>query len=176
MFAMMISAVLIFCRMVIGLVFGIAFLSKVTHFPAFTRAITHFELLPEAFSRGTATLFVGGELVVVLLIALGGPLLEPGFLVGACLLLLFTCALISVLLRKMETSCSCFGPTQKSVSTTDVWRNAVLITCALLGCVAAASNAGQEYPGLSMWVLLGLGATIFVAFWLHLHEIIQLFQ
>lgn len=174
---MVLLSVLAFCRIAIGLVFGISFLSKIINIPTFEQTITNFHILPEQLNRVAALLFLGGELAVSLLVAVGGLFLIPGFLLSIALLLLFCGALVSVLCRKIQTSCNCFGSTEKPVAVTDVWRNAGFIVCALIGCGALVSpNNAEGHLGLADWGLLGLGAALFVALWLNLSEIVQIFQ
>lgn len=166
---------LAFCRLAIGLVFGISFLTKARHLTAFEQTIARFALLPKRFSRPLAYLFLGGELLVVVLVALGGPVLAAAFGLAIVLLLLFSGALVSVLRRQIHTSCNCFGASEKPVAASDVWRNAGLLLCAILGC-AAVSGTYSEQGRLSLaeWGVIGLGATAFVAILLNMRDILQL--
>jgi hypothetical protein len=169
--------VLAFCRIVIGIVFAISFLRKVGNVPVFEQTITQFSILPKRFSRLVALLLLSGEIAVVFLVTMGGSFLEPGFLLSILLLLLFSSALVSVLHRNIQTPCNCFGLAQKRVSPIDIWRNIGFIVCALIGCsTLAVSNSGQEQLAPLEWGLLGLAVAFFVALWLHLGEIVQLFQ
>lgn len=167
---------LAFCRLVIGLVFVVSFLTKARHLTVFEQTITRFALLPRRFSRTLARLFLGGELLVVVLIALGGPVLAAGFGLAIILLLLFSGALVSVLRREIRTSCNCFGTSEKPVAASDVGRNAGLLLCAILGCASlAGANSDNGRLSLAEWGILGLGATVFVALLLNLSDILQLF-
>jgi uncharacterized membrane protein YphA (DoxX/SURF4 family) len=91
--------ILAFCRVVTGLAFAFSSLSKARDFPRFRQTIMHFGLLPERLSGLAALLVLGGEFVVVLFVAIGGPFLLAGFLLAALLLLVFCTALTSVLVR-----------------------------------------------------------------------------
>ncbi len=174
---MVMLSVLAFCRIVIGLVFGYSFLRKVMSIPTFEQTITQFRILPKRFSRAAALLFLAGEFAVALLVTVGGPFLEPGFFLSIFLLLLFCSALVSVLHRDIQTSCNCFGSTKKPVAALEVWRDAGFIICASIGSgVLIRSNNGQGHLSLAEWSLIGFGAVIFLVLWLHLDEIVQLFQ
>lgn len=174
---MMSMYMLAFCRVVIGLVFVVSSGSKVLHISRFRQAIRNFHILPGRLSGVAAMLFLCGEFAVVVFVLIGGAFLLLGFSLAISLLLLFSFALISVLHRHIRTSCNCFGSKNNSVSTTDVLRNIGLITCACLGCgILVASHQVRGHLSLVEWGLLGLAATLFVALWLHLREIVQVFQ
>lgn len=169
--------VLAFCRIVIGVVFLVSFLRKISNVPIFEQTITQFSILPKRFSRVVALLFLSCEIAVALLVIIGDPFLVPGFLLSILLLLVFSSALMSVLHRNIQTSCSCFGSIQKQVSPIDVWRNVGFVVCALLGYVALAeSSSGQGYLDLAEWSLIGLVAVAFVVIWVQLGEIVLLFR
>jgi uncharacterized membrane protein YphA (DoxX/SURF4 family) len=169
--------VLAFCRIAIGLVFGISFLSKVIDIPTFKRTMSQFAILPKQLTRFVALLFLMSECVAVLLLIVGGIFLVPGFLLAICLLLLFCTALVTVLVRRIRTSCNCFGPSTKQVSHWDIWRNIGLILCAFGGCTALAwAKDTQEALNALGWVFTGLGAVVFVVIWIWFGEIVQLFR
>ncbi|GHO46129.1 MauE/DoxX family redox-associated membrane protein [Ktedonospora formicarum] len=166
-----------FCRIVIGLVFAISSFGKLRDIPKFQRAILGFRLLPRRLSRSIALFFLSGELTVVVFVTLGGPLLLSGFLLAALLLLMFSGALASVLVRRLQTNCNCFGASEKNVSTTDIWRNLGFLICAAGGCGAIFWTRNQQMNlGSIEWLLASLGALIFVLIWIQLGEIVQLFR
>ncbi len=167
---------LAFCRIVIGLVFLVSSFSKMFNFAKFNQAVISFNLLPERFSAVTALLFLCCELAVTGLVARGGDLLLPGFLLALILLLIFSCALVSVLARRLQTTCNCFGPSEKPVRVTDVWRNLGFILYALGGCaILAWTQHIPERLGAIEWLLMGMCAGVFVLLWTRLGEIMQLF-
>lgn len=168
---------LAFCRVVIGLVFLMSSVGKARDLPGFQQTIRNFALLPGQFSGAAAWLFLFGEIAVMLLVVLGGPLLLPGFVLALGLLLLFCLALILVLARHIRTSCSCFGASEQPVSLADVWRNVGFILCALGGCLALLWTRGSTLAlSLPEWLLPGLGAALFVVLWSQLGEIAHLFR
>ncbi len=174
---MVLAYVLIFCRVVIGLVFLISGVSKIMHLPQFKQAITNFRILPGQLSGIAAQLCLVGEFSVVALIVAGGSFLLPGFLLAVMLLTIFCGALAWVLARKLRTSCNCFGPNVQSVTVSDLWRNAGFIGCALVGCIL--QNWLREKPtALSWlaWIPISLGALAFVIIWVQVGEIARLFR
>lgn len=172
----MVAYIQIFCRSVVILVFTLSFVSKLRHVAIFQQTITNFALLPRRFSRPVASLFLLAEALVVVLVALSGPLLLPGYLLATALLLLFCVALLSVLVRRISTTCSCFGPTNTQVSPIDIVRNTGFITCALAGCFTLAWPARMDTLNPAAWALSGLCALAFVGIWTQLSEIIHLFS
>lgn len=174
---MILFTVLSFCRITIGLTFGLSFLKKALDTPIFGQTIAHFALLPKRFSPWLARLLLGSELMVTILLALGGTFLNTGFLLAIILLLLFCGAIISVLHRNIQAPCNCFGSSHKVVSVADVWRNVGLLICALLGYIALVGSQGNHQKfNLVEWCLVGLGSAAFVSLWLHLDEIVRVFQ
>ena len=166
---------LYFCRTVIGVVFAFSSFSKVRDLNGFSQSIARFKILPRKFSKITGTLFIGGEFVVVLFILIGGDFLIYGFLSAAFLLLAFSGAIASVLIRKISTSCSCFGSTEKPVTVHDLWRNAGFLACALAGWwgTTTAPRTNLQFMEIG---LIGIVAVVFVVLWVNLGEIVQIFQ
>jgi hypothetical protein len=174
---MILLYVLTFCRIVIALVFGFSSVKKMMNMSAFEQTIIQFDILPRSMTRVVALFFLIGECVVALFVTVGGPFLKPGFYVSILLLIVFCTALISVLRRHIRTSCNCFGSTKKMVSTIEVWRNVGFLVCACIGClILAKPNTNQTHLSPAEWGVLGLGAALFWFLWLHLDEIVQLFQ
>ena len=148
----MLPYLLTFCRLVIGLVFVISFVGKVRDVGQFAATIGRFDLLPRRWTQTAALLFLGGEAAVVILLIAGGPLLPLAFALATLLLLLFSLALLSVLRRGIETSCNCFGASEKPLTYYDVGRNAGFIACSLLGWWLAPQLAGS--PAAQNWLAL----------------------
>lgn len=167
---------LVFCRIVLGLVLLLAFANKVLNMPRFQQTVAGFGILPPRLSAIAAVLFVAGELVVVLLMALGGAFLGPGFALATLLLVSFSVALLSVLVRGMNVSCGCFGPSQKAVSAYDLWRNAGFILCALAGLGALTAQRAGGDLSLAELAIVAATAAVFVTIWLNLRDIVQLLR
>lgn len=169
--------ILAFCRVVIGVVFAISSISKALDITQFKQTIRFFRLLPSWLSSIAALLFLCSEFTVVILVVLGGSLLILGFILAVGLLLLFCLTLIAVLARKIHTSCNCFGSSTKQVSQLDIWRNIGFIVCALVGYTMLVwTKSSQGTMGVVEWVLIGLGAVVFVVIWTQLGEITQFFR
>jgi len=167
---------LAFCRVVIGLVFIVSSISKALNISKFRQTIISFGLLPRSLTGIAAILFLCCEFAVAGLAAIGGEFLLPSFLLAIILLLIFCGALASVLVRRLRTPCNCFGSSEKPISIGDVWRNVGFILCALGGCVALTwTQRTSERLGVVEWLLTALGAGVFVAIWIQLREIAQLF-
>lgn len=158
---MVTSLLLAFCRLVLGFVFVLSLGGKLRNVRAFRQTILTFRLLPE-WLVGTATLlFLGSEFLVVLGSILGGRFLFPTFLLAALLLILFSAAIASVLVRQIRTSCHCFGKSSKPVAVADLWRNSGLLCCALGGCVLLFWSP-QEHDQFTIvaWFLAGAAAMV----------------
>lgn len=174
---MVASLLLAFCRLALGFVFALSLLGKLRNVQAFRQTIRAFQLLPD-WSVGTAMLlFLGSEFLVVLGSILGNRFLFPTFLLATLLLILFSAAMTSVLVRRIQTSCNCFGKSDKAVAVTDLWRNGGLLCCALGGGVLL-SWFPQTHDQLTIvaWFLAGAAAMIFVALWLSLRDLVALFH
>lgn len=166
-----------FCRIAIGLVFVVSSVSKVLDLVQFRQTIRNFHILPEWLSGIATLLFLCSEFAVVALVIIGGPLLTLGFSLAIFLLLLYCIVLVSTLVRRIRTSCNCFGTSVTQVSQTDVWRNVGLLLCALSGYGTIAWTRDAQW-NLSLLdsMFTGLGAIAFVVLWTHLGEIVQLFR
>lgn len=173
----MVQYVLAFCRIIIGLVFAWSFMGKVQDISSFTQTIDHFKLLPETLHRPIAVVFLGGELVVLGIMVVGGKLLIWGFLLAGLLLTLFSIGLISVLIRKIQTPCNCFGSSRKLISPFDVIRNTILLLFSFSGYTLLTMTSGSSANlGLLDWGLVSTMAIVFVITLIQLDDIIKLFR
>jgi hypothetical protein len=91
------------------------------------------------------------------------------------LLIVFSIALSSVLVRKLPTSCNCFGASDQPVAVTDVWRNSGLIVCALAGygTTSWVQPRGQSLS-IGEWLLAGISALLLSLLWLQLRNVVPL--
>jgi len=168
---------LTFCRVVIGVIFAFSFLSKMGNVVAFETTIINFRLLPKYFSKVAAVLFLLGEFIVTVCMAIGGKLLSLGFSLAVFLLVVFSIALVTVLVRKIQTSCNCFGTNSKAISYYDVARNAGFVGCAISGWgVLSMSSTMPATLNLPELALVGFVAVTFIVIWMHLAEIVDLFR
>lgn len=162
--------VYLFCRAGLSFAFLYAAASKLLSFGSFQRTIVNFGLLPAQSARWAAILFVGGEMAVFALLILGGRGEYYGYLLAISLLLVFSLALASALLRGIETACNCFGDTQEQIAPFDIWRNAGLGALAALGLYGLsgwqADGAALSMP-LSEIVLTCLLAIAVITLWVN---------
>jgi uncharacterized membrane protein YphA (DoxX/SURF4 family) len=175
--SMVASLLFAFCRLVLGFVFALSLVGKLRHVQTFRQTILTFRLLPDRLVGIATWFFLGSEFLVVLGIMLGGLFLLPAFLLATLLLILFSVAMASVLVRQVHTPCSCFGKSDKPVSVADLWRNGGFLCCALGGCVLLFWPP-QEYDHLTLavWFLAGAAAIVFVALELSLGDLVALFK
>jgi hypothetical protein len=166
-----------FCRVVTGIVFLISSISKLKAISTFELTVQEFQILPVKYVKASAWLFIGGEIAVVVLINFDRWLLQIGFALAILLLIIFNAALLSVIKRKIATSCNCFGYKNKLISPYDVWRNTIFILCAFGGQSISVytldSFVGSSALGLGLVVFLAVG---FVCIVMNLGEIIQVFK
>jgi hypothetical protein len=164
-----------FCRLVLVFVFGLSLAGKLADRGHFTSTIGAFGLLPARLHQAAAALILAGEFAALGLLA--GGWLRIGFALAGLLLILFTVALASVLRRGIQTPCNCFGPSEKLVSPTDLWRNAGLICCAAGGCWAAWGLQGNGYRlTIAEWALFVIAAALLVLIGGQLHAIASMFS
>ena len=159
-------------RFVVAFIFLYSSVSKLRDFAAFERTIQNFQLLPKALHRPTALAFVIGEVLVVTAALLGGNWLFLAYGMAILLLALFVCALNSVLQRKIQTSCNCFGTSEQKVSTYDIWRNLNIILVAALGFLTLFwENASPNIVDLAISALIALVISLLL---LNLRELMEL--
>ena len=166
-----------FCRIFLGLIFLLSSASKLRDMGGFRKTMNNFQILPTQFNCFVAWLFVGSEIMAVILLVIGGPTLLYGFLLATSLLIIFSLALVSVLIRKLPTVCHCFGSSTKAVSLFDIWRNVGLLFCSLSGFLTLVGIQQSPAPlNLFAWLLIGGFAVIVTLVGTQLGEIIQLFR
>jgi hypothetical protein len=176
---MLLHYLLIFFRFVIGLAFLFSVGGKMKDIGAFVRAVRNFQILPDILVRPAAIGFVLYESLIIIFIIMGRLFMKIGFASAIALLIIFSTALISVLLRKLQVVCNCFGPNDKSVSVFDVVRNAILISCAMGGLHILGMNLFEQPKGSLPFfdvVLLGIISLLCVHIFTNLSEVTSLFR
>jgi hypothetical protein len=171
------SLLLAWCRLVLGGVFALSLVGKLRNIRAFRQAIANFRLLPEGLIGLASVLVVGGEFLIVMGSTLGDRWLFPTFLLAALVLVVFSGAMASVLVRQIRTTCQCFGASDKPVGKADLWRNSGVVLCALGGC-ALLLWSPSEHTHLPMlaWFLTAMLSAAFVALWFRIGDLMALFQ
>lgn len=169
---------LTFSRIALGLVFAASSIGKLRDFPAFEWTVENFRVLPRQFVRASAYMFLGGEIAVLALMIFGGnTFLMAGFLTAIFLLSVFCIALLTVLIRRLQVPCNCFGSSQRPTSPADFWRNVGFLACALLGIVSLAALPDTTVKlSLGEAGLLGMMALVFVALSVSLGEVLEAFR
>ncbi len=164
---------LAFCKITLGLLFLISFLSKLNSFSQYVATVRDFQLLPKSFTRLAAVLVLISELLIVLFL-----FKWPGiaFCLASILLVIFSAAFASVLVRNIQTTCNCFGTSQHPISQVDLLRNFGFLLCSCGGgWLATKPEIPVSLAPLQLGII-GLIAFVFVLLWAQLGEIYRLFQ
>lgn len=168
---------LVFSQLATVFIFTLSSVNKWRDFDEFVQAVENFQILPSSQAKPTAQFFVIGELMILIMMILGGQFLLPGFFLALMLLVVFTTGLISILVRKIPTSCYCFVTTTELVTIYTVWRNMGFIICVLAGLCSLfiqptiLSNLNM----IEQW-LLGMMAITFVVVCGYVGEIVGLIR
>lgn len=155
-------------------IFFYSLFTKLRDFTSFEDTIKNFQLLPPRLHRTAAISLIFGEVVIVTTALFGGHWLFLSYSIAIVLLVLFTYALNFALKRNIDTSCNCFGPTPKSISYYDIWRNVILICITSVGLTTAFLNGALysiSFIDLAQSLILALVVTLLI---LNLHEILEL--
>lgn len=170
----------LYCQACIGLVFSLSFFGKLNRLTEFARTIESFNILPPRYSRNTALLFLGAELLVVISVLLGNRLAVLGLALAGILLGLFSIAIASALARGIKTSCNCFGKSSDVIAPYDLLRNAALIAFTLVALVPYFTTPSIEQirmrVAFSDWLLIGLAAIITAGILANLSQIARIVQ
>ena len=166
---------LLFCQLAIGILFAMSAFGKIKNPRAFSAAIADFQILPSGWVKLASKLFLIGEITVIIFIVVGGSLLTVGFLLSIVLLVVFSVALIIVLIRKVKISCNCFGRKEQPISTYDVVRNISFAVCSGLGLILIQTNTDIQSVSILDLILLGLMAVTLVSISVNLVDIAQVF-
>ena len=119
-------------RVFIGLLFVVSSLDKLVDPSAFARSIGNYQLLPSWVALGIATLVPWLELLCGFAV-LFGVFNRGGSFLLASMLVVFTLAVLTALLRGLDISCGCFtqDPTVGKIGWMKILENVVLIVLAL---------------------------------------------
>jgi Methylamine utilisation protein MauE len=147
--------------------------SKAVDVRRFERSVRDFELLPARWSRVAALCFLAAESSVVALLAVGGPVLLPGFVLAILLLAIFAAALEAVVRRRLLVDCGCFGGRTEAVSRYDVARNLLfaLLAASGVGAIAFKENQSAHLPAGDV-VLLTMMSAVFVVLAVNLKPLV----
>lgn len=143
------TGLLLLVRVVLGVLFIFAAWMKLKNPQAFADSVLAFKIFGRADHLVVLTTFVVPWLEVICgaLLVLGLWSRAAGIALGAQLLI-FTGGIISVLVRKLDVTCGCFGeyewPCTGAVSMCHVGRNAVLLLAAGLLAWRGGGVAGLD--------------------------------
>ncbi|GIJ59601.1 methylamine utilization protein MauE [Virgisporangium aurantiacum] len=167
-----------FGRCLIGVVFLFSAWGKrpgAGRFRQFSDSLAAMRVLPTRFVRPVATVVVGAETAVVLLLLPQPlrPLAVAGFALAIVLLLGFAVSIGLVLRRGVQASCRCFGGSGAApFRRHHIVRNLVLVTAAGAGLVAALAE-----PAIT-WEAVALGggpAVVLALLTTRLDDVVELF-
>ena len=133
----MVSMIVVFARVILGAVFLISGLAKISDPGRFILTLREFRLFPEVIVPFTAVWLPWLELLLGLCV-LVGLLHRTSSLMLACLNAGFLAAILSVIIRGIEVDCGCFGMLADMLGLPDmadmkaVARNAIFIGFCLL--------------------------------------------
>jgi hypothetical protein len=163
---------LTFCKYVIGFVFTLSSFSKIRNFSRYVDTVRIFRLIPKTVVIWVASIILALEMMVVVSLFVRQ---AAAFWLASLLLSVFSIALASAIVRKIKTSCNCFGNRDRPISPLDIVRNFGFLCCSCGGGWLATTESGIAInsPFLSSGVS-GLTALGFVLVWIHLSEIYHL--
>jgi hypothetical protein len=166
---MAVSATLLFCRILLAVLFAVSAGGKLMALKDFQLAVAEFRVLPPAWTKPAAVAFVGAELATCGLLAVGGASLALGFALALVLLVVFSAAVGSALARGINLSCNCFGPNDRRLSTYDLGRNALMILAGAAGLWLLGETSHHLRTGEV--ILIGLMSGVAALLVLHLRDI-----
>ena len=162
-------------RVAIGFVFMHSFVNKVRNIPDFRNTITKFAVFPSSYSNFLAYSFLAGEVTASVSTLIGGPFLILGFALAAALFLVFSIGLSSVLVRKIETPCGCFGSDEKQVSVSHVVRSTGFMLCSMLGLYFSLVGGISQFTySIFEWFSISVMAIVFDVTLVNSGEIVKL--
>jgi uncharacterized membrane protein YphA (DoxX/SURF4 family) len=115
-------------RLVLGLTFAWAAVTKVPDLRTFAEEVANYQLLPSGLVPMAAVAFIGLELAVAAALLAGRWVRAASVLCGA-LLVAFIVALTQALVRGIDLRCGCFGGADLATWGT-VWRDVGLLVVA----------------------------------------------
>ncbi len=129
-------------RYFILFVFLSAIVKKYGKFTVLVETIRSFDLLPTRLVRLCAYAVCIAETCIVMLLALGEQGVKVGFLLSSIVLFIFLFAVSSVLVRGINTTCTCFGSSNKNIGFYEIFRNSFMLVVSITGAIL--SNTTQS--------------------------------
>jgi Methylamine utilisation protein MauE len=170
-----VSAVLLFSRCLLGLVFLVSSLSKVRAPVPFVESVRDLRLIPIRQVKAVAVLTIAVEAAtVVLLVVPSGTANATGFAMAAVALGAFTAAIVVTVRRGTVAGCRCFGGSAAPFGWHHVVRNGLLLAAAAAG--AYASAAGSAPPSLPAGLLAVPAGVVCAALVVRLDDLVDVFS
>jgi hypothetical protein len=144
-------------RITIATTFLLSALSKVRDFTSFEDAVQSFRILPVHFVKLVSFLFLASEILIATFLFME-PTYTLGFFLSLGLLLVFSIAIVTVLLRNIQTSCNCFGPSYNTLSSYDLVRNFFVGVICVAGLISQSlvSNSQIDLLGITFCIAISL--------------------
>ena len=159
----MYAGVVVACRVLLAVLFGLAFIGKISSRAAlrgFTDSLTALPWLPQRRHPVLAAAITATEGASALLLLLTGTALT-GFVLAVALLAAFTIVPAVSLRRGVELTCRCFGVREARIGPSHVLRNGVALCAAVAGLAASqASGAAAAWSP----VPIGIGVLAGIVF------------
>jgi hypothetical protein len=162
-----------FCEIAVGTIFTLSSCSKLRDFPHYVKTIHSFHLLPKRIIPSVAAFLLILELSIVLLL-ISWKL--AAFYLASILLIVFSLTLATVLYRKIQAPCNCFGRSPHLVSQFDLVRNTGFLACSIGGICLSTNPTMSSLANPFSFVVTSIAAVLFVWISTQLSEIYQLFQ
>jgi hypothetical protein len=165
-----------FCRVAIGVVFALAFVSKIFRRRQFEQALATFGVPLQLQMVGSSIVLVT-ELSITLCMCAGGRWLQIGFILAVASLSIFSVALVRILRSRQSVICHCLGVGDKPVGVEGVWRNGAVMVCAASALMVDSESATNAML-INNWQALTpaiTAAIVFVLFCTHLNELGRLY-
>lgn len=164
---------LAFCEIAVGTIFTLSSCSKLKNFSQYVKTVRRFRLIPEKLVPSAAIWLLILELSIVLLLIRWK---LAAFWLASILFIIFSVALATVLYRKLQTPCNCFGSHSRFVSRMDLVRNTGFLACSI-GGICLSTNPVTPFPSNPFsFAVTSIAAILFVWISTQLNEIYQVFQ
>ncbi len=155
-------------RLVVFCTLFLASVGKALTFADFRQNLIESFNVPAKLAGLSASLIVGVELLLAMVVLFHHGLTWWGMLVSGVLFILFSVLIAAMLLKDNIVRCNCFGNTEQRISVFDLFRNALLVMASIYYLFQAPLNA--TLPFNHQLLLLGC-AFILIQIIIHLPDI-----
>jgi len=133
-------------------IFMFSIIGKLANIKAFAHNIKEFRLLSPTLVWFATVIIITAEVATIVTLLLG--FFVFGMLLAISIMLLFTSAIVSVLVRDIETGCHCFGIRDDPISGYDLVRNLCIIIILVLGLFLSLNMVQIDYPAFTVSVAI----------------------